>query len=225
MSSDNAESKRPGRGRGRTARTLLILVAMGLGFAMATRLVEPPSDPAHDRPTLDPYGQAGVLVGLNAGDRGPPVAPGQTVPDFELADVNGNRVRLSSHRGQAVVLNFWATWCPPCLREMPLLQSIYDRERANGVMVIGVNVGEPPDVVANFLNRHHLTYPIWADSPDAEAAGSGARAAFNALGAAALPTTLYIKPDGVLLHRTVGELESLKLNRMVARLLNRAETR
>ena len=224
MSLGNTGSKRSGRGRGRTARTLLILVAMGLGFAMATRLIPPPLDPAHDRPVLDPYGQAGLLVGLNSGDSGPRVAPGKPVPDFELADVNGDIVRFSSLRGRAVVLNFWATWCPPCTAEMPLLQSIHDRERANKLIVVGVNVGEPLGVVVSFLNRHQLTYPVWVDPPASEPPGGASRAVFDALGAAALPTTLYIDPDGILLGRALGELTPLELDRMVSRLLNRSET-
>lgn len=225
MSLGNTGSKRPGRDRRRTARTLLILVAMGLGFAMATRLIMPPSDPAHDRPALDPYGQAGLLVGLNPDDSGPPVAPGKPVPDFELADVNGDIVRLSSLRGRAVVLNFWATWCPPCTAEMPLLQSIHDREHTNQLIVVGVNVGEPLDVVVNFLRRHQLTYPVWVDPPVSEPPGRASRAVFNVLGAAALPTTLYIDSDGVLLGRALGELAPPELDRMVAQLLSRSETR
>ncbi|GIX47114.1 MAG: thioredoxin [Candidatus Tectimicrobiota bacterium] len=95
-------------------------------------------------------------------DSGPQV--GKPVPDFTLPDLAGRPVRLSALRGRVVLLNVWATWCPPCVDEMPTLQQLYDRLHGRGVEVLAVSIdalGE--QVVAPFARQYRLTFPILLD--------------------------------------------------------------
>jgi peroxiredoxin len=88
---------------------------------------------------------------------------GDQAPDFSLADLQGNQVRLSRLRGKVVVLNFWATWCPPCRNELPDLQSFYADYQSRGVIVLGINQREAIDLVQDFRDNQKLTFPILLD--------------------------------------------------------------
>lgn len=91
---------------------------------------------------------------------------GGGAPDFTLRDVDGRTVRLSDHLGKSVILiNFWATWCTPCLGEMPHLQKIFEKYQAQGFVVLGVSMDGPESIanVAPTARRLGLTYPILVD--------------------------------------------------------------
>lgn len=130
---------------------------------------------------------------------------GDEAPDFRLVNLAGERVALSDLRGKGVVLNFWATWCPPCRREMPLLESAWNEYRSQGIVIVGVDVGEPQDTVRPFVGSMGLTYPIWTDAP-----GGGDFDDTNELlgrfGGVGLPTTVFIDADGIIRKVYVGEL-------------------
>jgi len=96
-------------------------------------------------------------------DGASPVA-GRAAPDFTLQTTAGESITLSDLRGKVVVLNFWATWCPPCRAEMPALQEVYDARRAD-VIVLAVNQNEPPSLVEDFGREQGLTFPLLLD-PD-----------------------------------------------------------
>jgi len=97
--------------------------------------------------------------GLN--DVASPVA-GRAAPDFTLQSVDGQSVTLSELQGQAVVLNFWATWCPPCREEMPALQEAQDAHRGD-VVVLAVNQSESLELVQAFEQEYALTFPLLLD--------------------------------------------------------------
>lgn len=84
-----------------------------------------------------------------------PVAPevGAVAPPIEAADLNGRHISLAAQRGSPVVVNFWATWCGPCITEMPMIQTAYEQYRAQGLRVIGVNSNETPAEVMNWQTR------------------------------------------------------------------------
>ena len=90
---------------------------------------------------------------------------GDTLTDFTLTDLGGKPVAFSSLEGQVVVLNFWATWCPPCRREMPLLDDIQKEYGARGLTVVGVDLEESPETVRAYIESVGVTYPIWLDDP------------------------------------------------------------
>jgi thiol-disulfide isomerase/thioredoxin len=80
-----------------------------------------------------------------------------------LVDTQGISRSLTDYRGQVVLVNLWATWCPPCKEEMPALQSFYNKYRDQGFAVIAVNDGDPMADVLQFVEDYRLTFPVWLD--------------------------------------------------------------
>ena len=108
---------------------------------------------------------AALVAALLAGcaKRPEPPTRGAPAPGFELADLEGNRHRLSDFAGQVVVLNFWATWCPPCVDEMPSLQQLADRLGPEGLAVVAVSVDERYADIEPFVDRHRLRFLVLHD--------------------------------------------------------------
>lgn len=133
-----------------------------------------------------------------------PAAPelGHYAPDVTLTDLSGRSVKLSSWRGQVVVLNFWYVACEPCRLEMPALEKEYLAERANGVVVLGVNTADDAATIQQFTSALGITYPIVRD-PDLRAA-----AAYRL---ADTPTTFVIDRGGVIRYKFVGPVERATL--------------
>lgn len=94
-------------------------------------------------------GSAGTLVGTRA-------------PALDALDLNGRRWTLDDAKGRLVWVNYWATWCPPCRIEMPLMERLHERY-GERLLIVGVNFGEDRDTVADFVRRYELTYPILLD--------------------------------------------------------------
>lgn len=152
------------------------------------------STPRGDTAGFVTFGTAGIKLGASAG-----AAPkiGEPATDFTLLDPSGNVVRLSDFRGKTVVMNFWATWCPPCRKEFPELVRLYNQNADRGLVVLGVDLQESPEIVRNFLNEFDAKYPVVIDTKGDVAAG------YRLLG---LPTTYFIDGDGVIRAQHIGEL-------------------
>ncbi len=133
---------------------------------------------------------AGRVPAGDASRAGLPAAPavGHPAPDFTLVTVTGETFSLSALNGKPVVLNFWATWCPPCRAELPELQAAGSRY-GDQVIIAGVNQAEPPDDVRAFAGQLGLTYPIPLD----EAAVVSRQYAVRSL-----PTTFFIDRRGII---------------------------
>ena len=84
--------------------------------------------------------------------------------DFNLADINGNRIRLSSHEGKIILLTFWATWCPPCRSKMPALEALHKEMANSNFILIAVNIQENASVVRNFIHSNGYTFPVALDT-------------------------------------------------------------
>ena len=121
----------------------------------------------------------------------------QPSPVLDLLDLQGLPWRSEQLKGRAVVLNFWATWCPPCKAEMPSLQTLHEISGGDPV-VIGVNVRETASRVRRYLQTAGIDFPVVLD-PQAELA--------RRLGVSAFPTTLLIGPDGRARWRVLGEVD------------------
>ena len=84
-------------------------------------------------------------------------------PDFDLEAADGSRFELSAHRGELIFVNFWATWCPPCVAETPALEELHDRFDGRGLRVIGVSVDDDWETVNRFTRRHGVGFTILLD--------------------------------------------------------------
>ena len=157
-----------------------------------------------------------VLLGCGSGTppRGAQLA--QPAPEMQGTTLDGRALRLSEFRGRVVLLNFWATWCPPCVEEMPDLQQVADDLGPQGVTVLGLSadVGDP-EHVTTFLHRHHITYPvIIADE-----------STVSAYGVTMLPTTFLIDQQGLVRHRYLGPRGRRFLAEDIRALLNASPRR
>ena len=124
-----------------------------------------------------------------------PLAQRVPAPDFALPDMDGRIHRLSDYRGRVVIVNFWATWCPPCREEMPSLQRAREALRADGVEVLAVDVGEDEDTVFTFTADYPVEFPLLLD-------GDGA--VIGEWPVKGLPTTFVVDANGRIAYRAVG---------------------
>ena len=138
---------------------------------------------------------------------GPGALAGQTAPSLPLKDPTGRDVTLDAYRGKVVVINLWATWCPPCRAELPDLQRLYDAYRSRGLVVLGVNQGESASRATEFARSLGIGFPILLD-PDQE---YGRR--FTALG---LPTTVVIDRSGTIVRGYDGALAYSQMTAAIA---------
>ena len=125
----------------------------------------------------------------------PEIAKPFTATDFSLQGEDGKTYRLSDYRGKVVVLNFWATWCPPCREEMPSLERLWQKVKDKGVVILAVNVGEDTDTIFEFSGNYPMSFPIPMDQK-----GEVIKQ-YPVMG---LPTTYVISPKGMVIHRAVG---------------------
>jgi thiol-disulfide isomerase/thioredoxin len=136
--------------------------------------------------------------------------PGTLAPPLRLQGLDGHPVDLAALRGRPVVVNFWATWCEPCVREFPLLAKAATTHRADRLAVVGVLTGDRPSEARAFLRRHQATWPVGVDTDGATAA------AWRAVG---LPHTFFIRPDGTLASHHFSELTQRALDQQLAGIL------
>jgi thiol-disulfide isomerase/thioredoxin len=119
---------------------------------------------------------------------------------FSLSDLEGNMRELAEWEGKTRLVNFWATWCAPCRREIPLLKKTQSEHGSGGLQVIGVAVDFQEDVVA-YAETADFNYPILIGQEDAMAA-----AEMSGMDFVGLPVTMLVSPDGVLIKMHIGEL-------------------
>jgi peroxiredoxin len=119
----------------------------------------------------------------------------EKVADFSLKDIEGKAVSLNDFRGKLVLMNFWATWCVPCLEEMSVLRQVHDQWREKGLVVLSINMGESASRVRGCVKRYALPFPVLLD-PNTEL--------FVKLGVKTLPTSLLVDKDGTIVAKKVG---------------------
>jgi len=138
-----------------------------------------------------------------------------TAPDLPLTTLSGQKIRLGQLRGHVVLLNFWSTDCPSCLRERPLLADLHRRYASRGLAVIAVAMPyDPPNRLVRFVKTHPAPYETALDP-----AGAVSRAFQVTL----VPTTLLIAADGVVTWRHTGIPDAGRLRSMIETLLSRGE--
>ena len=197
-----------------------LLVAVGAVVASAVLLVA----------VTTPLGSAGMTAGpvdpratpfVIASPPAQGLRPGSTAPEFtiplddgttyQLTDLDGRPITLASLRGKVVWVNFWASWCPPCQQETPILRELSERYRDRGLEIVGVSVQETSaDDVAAYARRYQLPYTIGFD-------GSGH--VFREYKVYALPTQFFLDTNGVIVETVNGPVDEAGASALIESLL------
>ena len=135
------------------------------------------------------------LVGCYSGTRPPRI--GTVAPDFTVQDAD-HKVSLADFRGKIVVLNFWATWCPPCVEEMPSLVQLQERFKNKGLTVLGISVDVDGDAYHKFLKHYKIDVPTVRDSDQKTS---------NLYGSFKWPETYIIDRNGIVRRKFIGAVE------------------
>jgi cytochrome c biogenesis protein CcmG, thiol:disulfide interchange protein DsbE len=135
-----------------------------------------------------------------------PLAVDFPAPEINLYDLQKQPVALSDFAGQVILVNNWATWCPPCKAEMPTLEAYYQDHQAQGFVIVAIESGEPSEEVAEFVRQYDLSFPVWPDR------GMRALATFKN---DALPSTYVIDRQGQVRLAWVGPISRELLEQYV----------
>ena len=150
------------------------------------------------------------VPGLRIGDLAPELEVDGPDGRVELYDLDGNRIRLADLRGKAVWINFWASWCPPCQYETPIIRSMDERYRDRGLEIIAIQVQQTVDAGKDYADRYDLEYTIGAD-----VTGS----IFHAYRVFALPTQFFIDPEGRLRSIVNGPVDERRASQLIESIL------
>lgn len=118
--------------------------------------------------------------------------------DFSLQDLDGGAHRLSDYRGRVVIVNFWATWCPPCRAEMPSMQRAWEQLEDEGILMFGIDVGEDEDTVFQFTANYPVEFPLLLDRDSK---------IIEQWPVNGLPTTFVVDTEGRIVYRAIGGRE------------------
>lgn len=151
-----------------------------------------PTEAEKTTPESQTADQATMEPGLQEGNR---------VPNFQLKTLDGKDVQLSDMKGKKVILNFWATWCPPCKAEMPHMQEFYKEQKGKNVEILAINLTtaeKDPKGIERFVKDYGLTFPILLDSTGEIG---------DAFQAFTIPTSYLIDTNGIIHKRIVGPMD------------------
>lgn len=193
--------RRPLIGPFTVAQVLAVLGAIVLSAVALIVLTSPlnvPPQATQPRPGSGFVAVGSPEPGLRVGDVAPELVGtvnGQTV---ELTDLDGNPIRLADLRGRPVWINFWATWCPPCQEETPILRDVYEQYADDGLALIAISVQETTiEDVRDYVDRYDLGYTVGFDATSA---------IFHTYHAFGLPTQLFLDRDGVIRQVVLGPI-------------------
>jgi peroxiredoxin len=133
-------------------------------------------------------------------------------PQLTLTDLRGNTVSLADYRGRVVLVNNWATWCPPCVAEMPELQAYFSAHSGPGFVLVGIEAGDPAVQVADFVRQYALTFPVWLDPQ------SSSLASFHNW---SIPSSYVIDRDGTVRLAWAGPVDRSTLEKYLTPLLEK----
>jgi peroxiredoxin len=177
---------------------LAVVVAAGAGLLASAKPPSPEPAPAPlastDRATALAPSTAAADAALRQLDLVRPSRP-RAAEDFTLPALDGGTFRLADQRGRIVLVNFWATWCPPCLEEMPAMERLWRKHKDAGFVLVAVSVDADPKKVAPFVTEHALTFPVALDTKMAVADRYGVRA---------LPSSFIVDKAGLVAGVALG---------------------
>ena len=174
----------------------LILTGAGLILIAIAAMIFIPKD----APTSKGPGELGFK----------PASVNYPAPALKLTDVNGNPVSLTDYHGKIILVNNWATWCPPCKAEMPDLEAYHQAHKNEGFSLIGISAGDTQKQVADFIEAYGITFPMWLDPQES------ALAAFETM---SLPSSFVIDAGGTVRLAWTGAISLENLERYVTPLL------
>jgi peroxiredoxin len=137
------------------------------------------------------------------------VEVGREAPDFILPDLQGNQIALSDHHGEVVLINFWATWCPPCRVEMPDMEAVYREHYNEGFEILGVDQREPQELVEEFVTERGFSWIFLLDE-DFEVS--------QEYSATSIPRSILVDRDGTVAHVWRGTLTRSQLEQQLSHL-------
>ena len=142
---------------------------------------------------------AGCSTDSSSDDSAQAPQVGKLAPDFQFQDVDGQYIFLSDLQGNPVLINFWTTWCDPCIYEMPYLQQVYEEWSGQGLVVLAINKGESLSTVKDFIQSGNFSFPVLLDINQYVALEYNIRS---------IPTTFFIDKDGMIQAIKVGRFLS-----------------
>ena len=199
MTEDATEPPRPAPRRRSALRRWLYPAAVVVAIAAVIWWLEAGGNGGGVSSTGERYGPVALPAALAPVGANVSAEEGALAPDFLLQALEGEETRLSDFRGQPVVLNFWATWCGPCRKEMPQFIAAYDAHREEGLVVIGLNLQESESIIRPFVDDFGIDFPVLIDR-DGEVGDD-----YRLLG---LPATYFIGRDGVIESAFIGPFQA-----------------
>jgi len=139
-----------------------------------------------------------------------PVAVNFAAPELSLENINGRTESLADYRNDVVLVNNWATWCPPCKAEMPTLSTYYNEHNADGFTIIAIEAGDAKASVSEFAQNYNLKFQVWLDPNGA---------ALKTFGNGSLPNSYVIDRSGTVRYAWTGEINKAMLEKYVTPLL------
>lgn len=184
-----------------TARQIGLINAAVVGSALVLFVVTRPLGGSDTSSPIDPgagfYRISAETQGLELGQNAPELVGENNGASVQLTDLDGRPVSLASLKGQPVWINFWATWCPPCQRETPVLRDTFEAHKGEGLVLLAIDVQEPADTVRGYATKYGLTYRIGLDVTGA---------IFRTYRIFGLPSQYFIDREGVIRGRYFGPL-------------------
>ena len=199
---ENPNRPREYHGRRTLVVGLLVIGAAALALWLALSVDGPG--------TAGSFGPIDLPTYLNPQQQPVAVSAGSLAPDFELETLDGERFRLSDWRGHPVLINFWASWCGPCRREVPVMVRLQDQHRDTGLVIVGVNIEEARGPAVEFRDEFSMNFALPMDF------GGGVTRQYRVIGP---PNSFFIRPDGVIETIFIGQAPDEVFEREVAALL------
>jgi len=139
-----------------------------------------------------------------------PLQVNYPAPEIKLTDLSSQNVDLKDHQNKIVLVNNWATWCPPCKAEMPTLEAYYQAHSEEGFLIIAIESGESPSEVSDFVEEYAISFPVWIDRDGI---------ALDAFSNLNLPSSYVIDRNGMIRLMWTGEISMAMLDKFVTPLL------
>ncbi len=137
---------------------------------------------------------------------------GQKAPDFELTDLNGNKISLSSLKGKNVYINFWTTWCPWCIKELPDIEKAYQTYKDKDLVVLAIDIGEDRNTVKQFIDKNKYNFKVLLDTDQSVA---------QLYNVTSIPVSVFIDKNGNISAKRIGALTEDQLKSYIESLIKK----